>query len=411
MLTRACASGAQTFHRLARSGWFPLCALAVVLLIRNPTAWLQPQLWFEDLTVFLREQHELGSAAILQPYAGYLHFYSRFVACGADLLPLLITPWLYTLGALGAWLWMGSRLLRSGLFSSPSWGLAGVLAIGLMPQNGEVILTLTNVQWVLTTGLVVFLISEKYRQPTAEDSVFVFLAGMSGPSGLILSPWVGWRAWQIWRSERRCDVPSVILLGASVVQAGCIMLSSTRAQEASERPVGEVLFRFVHGWSEFLVLPKMNSLWPALWPLGLVALIAGVGYIVCSRLPGAMTRLHWLLAGNAVLLAGIVSSWEEAPRVQGNGSRYFFVACALFCLTLFQAWERAPRRRAWQIIPVAVVLSLLASTSRLPFVWHGATPENWAQVCREFAAGKTVFISVPRTGYAPVELRPDAKER
>lgn len=105
---------------------------------------LQPQLWSEDI-VFFGQNWLLGPAALWDSYAGYLHTLPRLIALFASLFSPAFSPLIYLLATLASLLAIAlcihSRLIRL----PAAWAL--LVAVTLVPHNGEVFLNITNLQW------------------------------------------------------------------------------------------------------------------------------------------------------------------------------------------------------------------------------------------------------------------------
>lgn len=120
-----------------------LCFL--LLALKSPDALSNAQLWGEDGTIFLSQQYGHILPQLTVPYAGYLHLIPRLTAWLATALPLRDTPLIYNAIATGIdaiCILYFARRLR--LFASTTVILAIFV---LVPTNGEIFGTLTNVQW------------------------------------------------------------------------------------------------------------------------------------------------------------------------------------------------------------------------------------------------------------------------
>lgn len=161
-----------------------------ILFLRKPDTFYNPQFWAEDGTVFFLQAHNLGTASIFQPYAGYFHLFPKLVALVAQWFPVQSAPLIYNLSFI-----VSLGIILSYLFSSrialSSW-TKFVLGIGIviMPLKGEMLMTLTNVQWTLALGILLLLISEK---PSSNydrffDVFLLILTGLTDPFVIIFAP-------------------------------------------------------------------------------------------------------------------------------------------------------------------------------------------------------------------------------
>lgn len=187
------AGGRFTGWRGAAVLTLVVCAIACV---RKPDAWLNPQLWAEDGTVFVRDAWLLGPRAFIEPYAGYLHLLPRMAAATARLVPVLFVPHVFLL-------WTLVPVVLVCLYlSSPRLPLVArerlVLAalVAFPPAPGEVLLNVTNAQWILGFVFVVLLLvrTDENRAFLWLDAPVVCLAGLTGPFSLVFAPFFAIRA-------------------------------------------------------------------------------------------------------------------------------------------------------------------------------------------------------------------------
>src|SRR5262245_6238595 len=80
--------------------WIGMALVLGIVFVRKPDAFLNPQLWAEDGSIFFAQQVVLGARAHLVPYAGTFNEVPRLVASAAALLPHLYAPVVYNLAAL-----------------------------------------------------------------------------------------------------------------------------------------------------------------------------------------------------------------------------------------------------------------------------------------------------------------------
>lgn len=385
-----------------------LFGLAVTLASRNPWMVTTPQLWNEDLWVFLRDQRERGGLAIFHPYAGYLHLMPRIVAALAGALPLYFIPWCYAAGSLAGWLWVGWRILGSPLFTHPARAAIAVLAIGLMPQNGEVVLILTNVQWILAVGLAVLLAEPTHPPYRAHDLVFAAGAALTGPFSFLLLPLSVHRMWQTWRSSGRIDPIALVAIGGAVIQGACVALFSNRLDSTTSVTPMALVSALVKGPAGFFAIPRLTPGHPVTWVFGFACVLAGCLLAVSGRWLGAAARRRLLIAAALILIPGVavsLSAHAVQPSVQGDSGRYLFVPGALFMISMILVWQSMSPRSAWRVMPVMLLALALACSARKFRAPRYPVPD-WAGICREVDAGRTVNVQTWPGWNRTVELRP-----
>lgn len=165
-----------------------LMLMTVLLFCRRPDAFLNPQFWGEDGTIFFKGCIDHGFKSILMPYAGYFHLVPRLIACAASLFPFSIIPTVYNFFALAAILFVGGALFSSRC-SIPFKPLLALSMI-LVPHYGEVFMTVTNIQWYLCFLPLILLCKEppvKFYQYFL-DYLIIILCGLTGPFIVLLLP-------------------------------------------------------------------------------------------------------------------------------------------------------------------------------------------------------------------------------
>ena len=381
-------------------GWFVagLAGLALLLSARNPTVVLHPQFWHEDALVFFLQQRTEGLAAILEPYAGYLHLFPRIIAAVASFLPLELTPLVYLAGTFAGWLWVGWLVLTSPLFASFRWSMFAALAWVAVPHGGEIFLNLTNTPWPLAAGLALVLAEGPITHGRGSRLFFVAVAALTGPSSIVLAPVAILRLWDCQRHERRFDRTALLSLSLAAFQLMLVVFSSSRAQlAAGADPVRPLVFMAIEVFPELLGTKASFPSDLALRLAGTAAGLAGLYFATRSAIPAVGMRRRLMQGAGLLAGAGVViylAEYGGAPKAFGGGQRYLFVPFALYVWALIAAWSHSPKAR---LIPtLALVLLFLAigyhsgkhfTTARYPSV-------DWPAACRLLRAGQKANIRV-----------------
>jgi hypothetical protein len=391
-------------------GWIAAVTTVIVTAVlvgRNPFVFIEPKLWNEDLWVFLFEQREVGARALLVPYAGYFLFYQRLWAAMAAAFPLEYTPWIYSIGSLVAWWWVSVILVRSPLFPTPLWGAAAAAFIALMPQNCEVILVLTNSQWVLATGLVVLTATTVRHDLRWHDHLFAIVAGLTGPFVTLLMPLAAWRAWSAHSLKKGVDALAVSLAICGGIQLAAVLFTSQRLQ-ASGSITATTLAHGIAFSTAGMLIPTFSPWFPTLmWPAAAVIGIATIGSLV-KVVPEYLPRRLIMTAAGIFLVAGIAAfTGRNPPSVQQAGGRYIFIPSALFCVTLLLTWSHSRRKTVWRAIPIAVTCAVLVCTERdLLAQPYPIENNNWWDHCRRLRAGLPTRVRAAPLPNIVVELTP-----
>lgn len=110
-----------------------------------------PAFFAEDGQIFLSQARNLGLAAIIEPYAGYLHVIPRIIAALLKPFPVDVAPLLYAIAALMAHL----AMLTPSLSSRINWIIPGstrravlFLLLCLIPPAWEVLGNIANLIFI-----------------------------------------------------------------------------------------------------------------------------------------------------------------------------------------------------------------------------------------------------------------------
>lgn len=352
---------------MRRSPWIGVALVSLILFVRKPDAFLNPQFWAEDGSTFFTQQVLLGVRAHFQPYAGYFNEVPRLVASLATLLPHLYAPAVYNGAAL---------LVLAGLvwkLYSPRLALpcplAFALAVVLVPHfGGEVFVSLANVQWVLALLLLAVVLqrSPETRGQALGDSALVLLTGLTGPFIFFALPLLGWK---FWRHRSRLDLPVLATaVATAAVQIWALTHSSIEAPppmpsapDAWSRLLGQRLVG-----SPFLGIGIAYRLPPALLiAAGLLAL-AGMVWAL-RRFPDALEQAGLSLLFAALILAGMFMKFASALGLllpPANGARYFFIPYVVvaWCLLLVVFLSRGLDRGVPRALASAALLAMLAAS-------------------------------------------------
>lgn len=200
-----------------------LIVVAAVLIAfsHQPDRILHPQFWAEDGAVWFANAHELGTRALIVPYAGYLNTFPRLIALVAQPLPLAAAPLLFNLMALAF------QILPALFFLSPRFGflslrLRMVLAFVYLalPNSAEVSFGITNLQWHLALLAVMVILADADDSLAWKvfDGATLVLLSLSSPMAVFLVPVAAVRySWRLY----------AVLPGA-IVECFVVLLSTQR---------------------------------------------------------------------------------------------------------------------------------------------------------------------------------------
>ena len=290
-------------------------------------------LWWEDGPVFMGQAQTLGWRSLLEPYAGYQHLYPRTVAWLGEQFHLLYRPGIYFAGWLLGYLLSAFVLLRTARLLGAGWFLIGAMlvAIAFQPQNGEVLFTITNVQWVLGVSLFLIGISglQVVRGYPWIDAGFMLLMSLTGPFSIFLVPVLALKVmwFRDWNVNRRLYMP--VLIGA-VVQL-VVMVRSGRATEyEGVAPFGD----FVETITQVLTFGATDATGYLAVAVFWCVLLVGVW-----REEAALKKQYLLMFAAIVLLyAGVLYSVRISPLsavVHGVGNRFSWIPYSILFFVAF----------------------------------------------------------------------------
>jgi hypothetical protein len=248
----------------ARLLWWLVLACAVLLFLRKPWALHTPQFWAEDGEIFMKQDDAMGARAFFEPYNGYLHMLPRLIA------------WLASHTADPAW-WPAiynflAFAINVGLFArlaSPRVQLPAkhwlMLAFVLVVGSGEILINVTNVQWVTAFFLLlqVFIARPISTRQRLGDVAIILVVGLNGPFAILFAPLYAWRAWR----ERNADtILALAAIGVCAAIQGWLVSHSGSALSLHE---GQEPFRLLI----FLaVIGSRLVTWPIFGPAAVRAL-------------------------------------------------------------------------------------------------------------------------------------------
>lgn len=323
-----------------------LAGLALLLFLRKPSALTTPQLWAEDGSIFLVQAEQLGAQAFTTPYMGYLHTLPRIVAWIA---PKALGPewWPLLYNGVAFLIWL---LVLTQLFS-PRLELPGkpwlALAPLVVPHSGEVMFTITNVQWI--TAL--FLLLHPMMAPPRTDGerrndlAILALLALTGPFAILFTPLYAWRWWRDQHDENR---PALLIVAAGAALQLWFIVATGPRFEFQSQPLDV--------WLNIEVLARRLIIWPVfgreIATVLPAALVGAVGWAFIVVLIAWSLRPHrWqlvraqIVVALALLVAAAVhrsrpDTWDGDNLVFAD--RYFYLPRVLLAWLLILEFDSLP---------------------------------------------------------------------
>lgn len=406
------AAAPRAPSRARHVGWMVL-ACAVLLALRKPWALHTPQLWAEDGSIFLTQDEQLGLRAWWEPYNGYLHLLPRLIAWVASrAADVAWWPAIYNGLAFALNVALFARLAspRVQLPAKPGLMLAFVLVVG----TGEVLINVTNLQWVTAFFLLlqVFTARPETWGQRLGDLAILALVGLNGPFAILIAPLLAWRA----ARERHADAfAALAVLGTCAAVQGWLV---TRTGTTLSLHEGAEPF---HLWTALSVVGARLVTWPAfgpwavkttpLWLHGWIAL-AVLGPLLFWALrpdPRRGVRAPLVAAFLLITVACVyrvrADTWQDDSLV--NGDRYFYLSRVLVAWLVVLEWNARPRAVAW----TARLLCACGVLTHLPHFVLPAPPDyQWAEHCDPIRRGVPANIhTLPEGWWIEYPGRPSAQ--
>lgn len=370
---------------------FGFVAIAIVS-IRKTDALYNPQFWAEDGVIFFSQDAEFGPAAIFKTYSGYLHLVPRLIAWVGGHLSACHVPAFYVGSALVCFGLTTARLFSPRL-TLPNKPLLA-LALALVPHQGEVFATPTNIQWFAALLFPMILLSEdaRTRAQRARDLVIAGVAGLTGPFSILVAPLFVVRWWR--RRSRESLLLLAVVGGCAAIQAVLILAIPTPPiPRTGPVELLNLLAVASRRLPMLLVFGQAGSpifTTPFIIVTGAVLLVL-LGWITHhSRASRWSVITMWVLA--AVVLAA--STYKDRidlyPREFISGDRYFFMprVLMLWLLACSATWRTWPGRAAGAVL----VLSFAANLPHL-LAPHYAD-HHWEDYCARIDAGERIVVPI-----------------
>lgn len=359
-----------------RGGWLLLFLFVFLLLsYKSPDALSNPQFWAEDGTIFFSEQFGRALPQLFTSYAGYLHTIPRLVAWLASAFPYGDQPEVYNFCAIAI---DSAAVLFFALRSRwlvPAW--LTLLVFALVPTDGEMFGTLTNVQWFLQFALFAAALypSSPHRSSFARRWLgwaIIALVALTGPFSILLtvitiSTFLVTRAGQRLAPRRlhpiqswwsKLDKPTLGIIAMCALAQGFVLTFIGSRSTSPFDPVlgGQiVLLGFqIHTFGNTLFSEKVSA---AVFALVLIACFK----VTCrTEQPILLVMLAMLVFGVAQILSA-AHPVADTPKLYTDlmGDRYFLFAKVSFWICTASALSCSRgvgKSTARALVPMLLVL-------------------------------------------------------
>ncbi|MBK6316107.1 MAG: hypothetical protein IPF53_17885 [Blastocatellia bacterium] len=370
-----------------------------VLVSRRPDAFLNPQFYAEDGTLWFARAYNLGPfTSMLVPDAGYLQVLATGTGAIAVLFPVSVAPLVFALGAaiieVSPAVFLSTRR-ASQLIPNLAPRLALAFFYLALPNVWTNSVVMTYASWRL--GLLAFLLlvtRPRSRFGSLFDGVVVALCGLGGPLILFMLPVVIVHA--VVRPAAR-SVP--ILTAAAFTSAVQLWHLAGSAGARPTLPLGASVENFCRIFANQYVYSLMwgrsgfsdrVASWPWLENPAALAVVTAVGLCLLGfaavRGPYAL-RLFLLFAGivlGATLASATVTGptqWESLGH-PGAGTRYFLYGMLAIVTAL--GWLATCKPAAARVIGVSTLGLILLIGVRADWRHHALPDHDYRSFARDF---------------------------
>lgn len=195
--------------------WWVVLGGLLILFVRKPDAFLNPQFWAEDGPVYFMAARLDGVHSLLRPYDGLFYLLQRSIAYLGNWVPVRYAPHFYNACALCANLGAIAFIARSQIAVAHRAALA--LATVLVPHSAEVWVNLTNLHWMLGLAMIALAASADPRSSLSGllQAALLLIIALSGPFALLFLPIFAVRA-VLRKSRWSWLLLAVVAVGAAV---------------------------------------------------------------------------------------------------------------------------------------------------------------------------------------------------
>ncbi len=367
----------------------------LILVWRRFDQIVNPQFWAED-GHFYRWALMYGSASLLQPYAGYLHTVPRLVGLLSTAFDPAHAPRIFCTCAIALTLYVVWRIVCQRSRLPARYTLA--VAVVLVPDAYEVLLTIVNIQWLLCLGLFLLALSPDPDSLIAwvHDATAAVLIGLTGPFSALFLPCFLWRAWQ-----RRTNA-SYVLAGVIGICGLLQLFYLLRADSVASKPIvySAILPGLGYRIAGSLLMGIRGKPHHEHWVGFMLGIVSITGTFILGILKGIErpARVCVVYAAVIVLVGTLYRCRFVLDEIDqpGFGARYFYPIQAFVIWLVLVAATEPPRWRKYFLISVgAWMVAVNVRRLREP----AFEDMHWSIYAAEIRAGKAVQAKINPDGW------------
>lgn len=338
----------------------------IILFLRRTDAFLNPQFWAEDGTIFYAQAYNLGIAkSLVLPYSGYLHMLPRLVAGLSQFVSLNSAPLLFNSVAIFCQI-IPVLIFCSKRFESVIYSYQLRLFISgiylCLPNCVEIHSNLTNSHWflILSCLLVLFSPLDNTKHWSIFDALIFLITGLSTVTSTVILLFA-FGKYLIYRTKK-LKTYLLVLIFTSAVQIYCLSSSGTRTSynllksidfDSLSKMTSYNLFSptliGLKG-TRYLLKVLQNTFNESLLNVSIyIFFFLSVAWLVYCLVKSSSYQLKLLIIFSALvisisLIASLTNSLELLISV-GSNNRYYFYATITCMLTW--VWGAFAQRVSW----------------------------------------------------------------
>lgn len=368
-----------------------LCGVLICLFFRRPDAFINPQFWAEDGTVFFKQSFD-QRPLFFTPYQGYLHLIPRIVAYLSTFFGVCAAPEIYNYISIITTVFVAHKLMSCRL-KIPHKPLIA-LSVVLVPHSGEVFSNLTNLQWIVSILLIILIIQESpcAKFQVISDFVVLILIGLTGPFIVIFLPLIICRLWL----NKGSPYNILFFLVSSVL--ACIQISFILTGDIGNvdglciKPdpwINVISNRFAN---TFFFGTKLAE--PGI-ELFIVSMSLITFLVFSVKRSGFKKHILILLIAATLVLFSTFYKFRSVPDILipvNNGDRYFYLIRLFMIWTLIVLLEHKN-----SLIRTAsiTILAVMLISSLMWFQDHRLIDHDWQYHCKKIIRMEDDQILIP----------------
>lgn len=382
----------------------------LVIFLRRPDALLTPQFWAEDGLAFfaVAYNHSFSLTTIFMPYAGYFQFLPRALSLLGALITIKYMPFVFAVSAMTIqilpliYLW--SERFEPVIKSNRARLLITFIYLCL-PYTQEISSNATNSQWYLAVAafLIICIAESKSKITRAFDYIVLFMAGLSGPFSILLTP-IAFLEWFKLR-QRENLIRFGIVLGCAVLNIINILFIDSSVRGSAY--LGASLSKFLDILAAQIFTAGLFGYRSSAWVLSnawlpTVIAITGASILVYASLKSPRQLRLFILFGTFVFFAALffptsssssTGLWSVLLQKGATGRYFFLLHLAVFATLIWLITSKKFLRFAAVLLLLISLIIGVPSDFKYPAV-KDLHFQTYAQKLERLPRGESISIPI-----------------